>query len=50
MKVSIYLVIYEGQERKEIPIEKLTKAERGKLGKEMTDRFMKRAGFSPVQG
>lgn len=34
----------------ETPFANLTEEERKKLGKQLTDRFMKKAGFSPAPG
>lgn len=50
MKVSLYLVTYEGEKRTEILFKELSEEEREKAGKRLTDRFMERAGFSPAPG
>ena len=48
LKVSMYVVAYEGEKRTETPFEELPEEERKKLGRKLTDRFMERAGFSPA--
>lgn len=51
MKVSVYLVTYEeGGKRTETLFKDLSPEEKKKAGKQLTDAFMKRAGFSPVPG
>lgn len=50
MKVSVYLVTYKGDENKTENFKDIPPKEKEKIGKELTDKFMKRAGFSPVPG
>lgn len=50
MKVSVYLVTYEGDKRTEALFKDLSTEEKKNAGKQLTDAFMKRAGFSPVPG
>lgn len=50
MKVSLYLVTYEGEKRTETTFKELPDPEKKKLGQQLTNKFMKRAGFSPAPG
>ena len=49
MKVSMYLVTYEGKKRTERLFNEIPADEKRKIGKELTDKFMKRAGFEPAR-
>lgn len=50
MKVSLYLVTYEGEKRTETLFKELPEQEKKKVGQQLTDKFMKQAGFSPAPG
>ena len=49
MKLNIFLVTYKGDERIEERWEDIPEEERKQISKELSDRFMKRAGFSPIE-
>lgn len=49
VKVSMYLVTYEGKKRTERLFNEIPADEKRKIGKELTDKFMKRAGFEPAR-
>lgn len=48
MKVNLYLITYQGEEKKEILFSDLPEDEKKRIGAHLTEKFMEGAGFSPV--
>lgn len=48
MTVKMIMVTYDGDKRIEEPWENIQEERKVEIGAELTDRFMKSAGFSPA--
>lgn len=49
MKLNIFLVTYDGDKRIEERWEDISKERKEEIANDLSDRFMKTAGFSPVK-
>lgn len=49
MKLNIFFVTYDGDKRIEERWEDITKERKREISDELTNRFMRTAGFSPVE-